>query len=215
MCSALSSLASVTLALTVATAARADVDDFGTKLPDRTRLTLAVSFPIPYSVAARSGTAGASSWVPAFTFETRIHHGHHGALMAVGGFPHAEPGLIFAGSPQVTYFDLAYSYVATSSQRLRGTTGAISIEIGPSLGIIGPTYTHGTQDWNTVITGIDVGDHLTLGGRVSTHFDVLFGPFMLGLVLGYRGGVPTIANARDNWEGVLFLDLEAGFAIAR
>ena len=146
----------------LATSARADVDAFGAKLPDTTRVTLAVSAPLPYTLAERSGSAGANSFVPAITFEARIHHAHHGVLLAVGGFPHAEPTLLVAGSPQVTYFDIAYSLLITSSRRLRGVTGASSLDVGPSLGVVGATlmFPDRTVQHAGVVIGFGAGQGL-------------------------------------------------------
>ena len=41
------------------------------------------------------------------------------------------------------------------------------------------------------------------------------GPVMLGLVLGFRGGVPTNASDKDPFEGVFFFAFEIGGGFVR
>lgn len=210
-------VATTGLALVLASGgARADVGEFGEKLPDLRRVVFGVSLPIPVTIAARSGSSGASSIVGAGALDTRVYFGHHGVLLGVGFVPRSSPSLLQSGSPSVGFFDLAYSFADFSSRRLRGFSGAVSFDAGPSLGLVTATYQPAAaQNAASNAAVVDIDAHATIGGRVSLHADLFVGPVMLGLVLGYRGGVPTNASSRDGWEGLFFANLELGGAFVR
>ena len=192
--------------------ARADVDEFGNRLATVTRVVFGLSMPVPVSVEMRAGSASGSSVGTLGTLDGRIYSGHHGLLLGVG----FAAGASLAGPPQVGFFDAAYSFADFSSRRFRGFGGAFSFDVGPSLGLVQATYDT-TPPQNAPTTGPqpDVPSHVTIGARVSMHADLFVGPVMLGIVLGYRGGVPSNASSRDNFEGMFFFNLEIGGAFVR
>ncbi len=196
--------------------AHGDVDAFGAKLPDVTHYTFAISLPVPIVVAARAGSSSASGFVAAGALETRVHFGHHGFLLGVGFVPRSEASVSSSGSPPVGSFDVAYSFADFSNRRMRGFGGAVSFDIGPSIGLVGSTYEPvAAQNAMTNSPVLDVASHATIGARVSAHADLFIGPVMLGVVVGYRGGIPTNASSHDNWEGLFFFNVEIGGAFVR
>ncbi len=197
----------VTLAVLLAPGlARADVDAFGNPLPDVNRALFSVSLPVPVSVAFRAGSSGGATVVPSGAIEGRLYFGHHGLLFATG----------FTDSPRVAFFDAAYSFADFSSRRMRGFHGAVSVDGGPSIAYVGNTYVAtNAQNATTAAPVLDVGSHATVGARISSHVDLFIGPVMLGLVLGFRAGVPTNASSKDPFEGVFFFNFELGAGFTR
>ncbi len=186
--------------------ARADVDAFGNPLPDVSRALFSVTLPVPVSVAVRAGESGGSVVVPSGAIEARLYFGHHGFLASTG----------FTDSPRVAFFDAAYSFADFSSRRMRGFQGSVSFDVGPSIAYVGNTYVAtNAQNATTASPVLDIGGHATIGGRISSHVDLFVGPVMLGLVLGFRGGVPTNASSKDPFEGVFFFNFEIGGAFVR
>lgn len=187
-------------------AARADVDAFGNPLPDVHRAMLALSVPVPVSIVTRAGSSGGATVVPLGALEARLYFGHHGLLVGSG----------FTDSPRVVFWDLAYSFADFSSRRMRGFQGALSVDVGPSVAYVGNTFVAtNAQGAPTDVPALDVASHATIGGRLSAHVDLFVGPVMLGLVLGYRGGIPTNASSKDSFEGIFFFNFEVGAGFVR
>lgn len=187
-------------------AARADVDAFGNPLPDVNRALFAVSVPVPVAVAFRAGSSGGATVVPSGALEGRLYFGHHGLFVNTG----------FADSPRIAFFDAGYSFADFSSRRMRGFNGAVSVDVGPSIAYVGNTYVAtNAQNATTASPVLDVPSHATIGGRLSSHVDLFVGPVMVGLVLGFRAGVPVIASSKDSFEGVFFFQFEIGAGIVR
>ena len=206
-------LALVLAALVLAPrSARADVDEFGNRLATVTRVIFGLSMPVPVSVEMRAGSTGGASVGTLGSLDGRFYFGHHGVLLGAG-FATGGP---LAGPPQVGFFDAAYSFADFSARRFRGFGGAFSFDVGPSLGLVQATYDT-TPPQNAPKTGpiLDVEGHATIGARLSMHADLFVGPVMVGIVLGYRGGVPTNSSSKDNFEGMFFFNLEIGGAFVR
>ncbi len=186
--------------------ARADTDAFGNPLPDVNRALFSLTVPVPVSVAVRAGSSGGAQVTPSGGLEARMYFGHHGFLVASG----------FTDSPRVAFFDAAYTFADFSSRRMRGFQGAVSFDVGPSVAYVGSTYVAtNAQNATSLSPVLDVGSHATIGGRISSHVDLFIGPAMLGLVLGFRGGVPTNASDKDPFEGVFFFAFEIGGGFVR
>ena len=83
--------------------------------------------------------------------------------------------------PRVSIFDAAWSYRFVS-----GASGAGYFETGPTIAFVSAAP--------------PAPDHRVLGGRVSLAFDGYLGPLLMGVTLGYRGGVP-LGGPPDGWEG--------------
>ncbi len=191
-----------------ASPARADTAEFGAPLPDVTRLLFGLSMPVPVSVEMRMGNSGGSSVGTVGAFDARIYFGHHGVLLGAGFAP---GGLTFPS--QIGFFDAGYSIADFSSRRFSGFNGSLSFDVGPTIMFVQPTYTMPGQSSSSNAPIPEVGGHATIGARVSAHADLFVGPAMIGLVLGYRGGVPTNASPQDNFEGIFFFDFEVGAAL--
>jgi hypothetical protein len=124
--------------------------------------------------------------------ELRVHpYSSHGFL---AGFMYG--GGIFG--PTVTTLDADYSLCVSCPRSLEGVTGAVYLDVGPSLGFV------------HVSSGSPL--HHVLGGRVAAAADLQLGSFTVGLMLGYRGGVPIDKQVRDDWEGAVTIDARLGFA---
>jgi len=120
--------------------------------------------------------------------ELRVHpFSPHGIVI---GYTHAS--VVFG--PTVDIVDAAYSLQLIGSRRLRNGTGAVYLDIGPAVGVVG----HPPSP-----------DHAVLGGRATVTGDVHFSNFLLGMTLGYRGGVPT-GDVRDRWEGAFCAFIRVG-----
>src|SRR5262249_37581284 len=119
-------------------------------------------------------------------------------------------------SPRATFADATWSFADFSSRRMTGFHGAVSFDAGPSIAYVSPTYfVVTTTNPPATSTILDVAPHATIGARISAHVDLFIGPVMLGLVLGYRGGIPTNASSRDSFEGIFFFNAELGAAFTR
>jgi hypothetical protein len=112
----------------------------------------------------------------------------HGIVL---GYTHAEA--VFG--PDVHIVDAAYSLQLIGSRRLRSATGAVYLDIGPAMGFVRDAPPS--------------SPHTVFGGRATVTGDVHFSNFVLGMTLGYRGGVPT-GDVRDDWEGAFSAFLRVG-----
>ena len=97
----------------------------------------------------------------------------------VATFLHAEG--VFG--PRVSIFDAAWSYRFVS-----GVSGAGYFETGLTIAFVSDAP--------------PAPNHRVLGGRVSLAFDGYLGALLVGVTLGYRGGVP-LGGPPDGWEGAL------------
>jgi hypothetical protein len=137
----------------------------------------------------RSHTESTEERGLAYGAELRLHpYSPHGF---VGGVTHASG--IFG--PEVTIIDAAYSWRLVGSSRLDGLTGAIYIDLGPSMGLVSRAKPE--------------PDHTVLGGRATLTVDAQLYSFVLGAAVGYRGGVPLTAGT-DPWESALTALVRAG-----
>ena len=122
--------------------------------------------------------------------EVRVHPlPMHGFVL---GFTQA--GGLFG--PTVSIVDAAYSLRLQGPHRLRGVTGAVYLDFGPSAGFV---YVHPDDPTHTV-----------LGGRVSIGGDLQLANVILGTFVAYRGG--TTFGAGDAWEGALTFGARVGVA---
>jgi len=202
------------LATLLPVAARAEDDAFGRPLPSVTR----------YAFGASAGggflSDGETRGALAFSFDARLHRGRHGGLLRFGFIPphDATAGSWFSGpqpSVPATFFgDALYTLQEASGRRMKGFNGALSVEIGPSFMALGSTNTFADAGSGQVLVERTPA-HLALGGCAAVHVDFFFWTQMIGLVLGYRGGVPTTASALAPWEGMAFGGLEIGQAFVR
>ena len=186
--------------------ARADVDEFGNALPKVNRTLFALTMPVPIAFATRAGPNGGAQTTLLGAIEARSYFGHQGFLIATG----------FIDSPRGAFADAAWSFADFSSRRMRGFHGGVSFDAGPSVAYVSATYV-ATNAQNAVTSSpvLDVASHATIGARISAHVDLFIGPVMLGLVLGYRGGVPTNASSKDSFEGIFFFNAEIGAGFVR
>ncbi|GAC1364824.1 MAG: hypothetical protein NVSMB47_16340 [Polyangiales bacterium] len=144
-----------------------------------------------YATLHRSTSTPSSTGALAVGGELRVHpYSAHGLVL---GFTQAEG--IFG--PRVSIVDAGYSLLLSGSRHLRGVTPAVYLDVGPALGIV----SHAGPESN----------HAVLGGRVSLAVDLIFGGFVVGTVLGYRGGVP-LGGQPDRWEGAFTWLARVGFA---
>jgi hypothetical protein len=186
--------------------ARADVDAFGNPLPPVNRTLFALTLPVPIAFATRAGPNGGAQTTLLGALEARSYFGHQGFLIATG----------FIDSPQSAFFDAAWSFADFSSRRMRGFHGGVSFDVGPSIAYVSANYVAtNAQNATSLAPVLDVGSHATIGARISAHVDLFIGPVMLGLVLGYRGGVPTNASSKDSFEGIFFFNAEVGAGFVR
>jgi len=186
--------------------ARADTDAFGNPLPPVNRTLFALTLPVPIAFATRAGPNGGAATTRLGAIEARSYFGHQGFLVATG----------FTGSPHSAFFDAAWSFADFSSRRMRGFHGAVSFDAGPSIAYVSANYVAtNAQNAPTDSPVLDVASHATIGARISAHVDLFIGPVMLGLVLGYRGGVPTNASSKDSFEGIFFFNAEVGAGFVR
>ena len=186
--------------------ARADTDAFGNPLPPVNRTLFALTLPVPIAFATRAGPNGGAQTTLLGAIEARSYFGHHGFLLATG----------FIDSPRGAFADAAWSVADFSSRRMRGFHGGISFDVGPSIAYVSATYVAtNAQNATSLSPVLDVGAHAAIGARVSAHVDLFVGPVMLGLVLGYRGGIPTNASSKDSFEGIFFFNAEIGAGFVR
>ena len=186
--------------------ARADTDAFGNPLPPVNRTLFALTMPAPIAFATRAGPNGGAQTTLLGAIEARSYFGHQGFLLATG----------FIDSPRSAFADVAWSFADFSSRRMRGFHGGVSFDAGPSIAYVSPTYVAtNAQNAPTAAPVLDVASHATIGARVSAHVDLFIGPVMLGLVLGYRGGVPTNASSKDSFEEISFFNAEVGAGFVR
>jgi hypothetical protein len=186
--------------------ARADTDAFGNPLPPVNRTLFALTLPAPIAFATRAGPNGGAATTLLGALEARSYFGHQGFLFATG----------FIDSPRSTFADVAWSFADFSSRRMRGFHGGVSFDAGPSIAYVSATYVAtNAQNAPTSSPVLDIASHATIGARVSAHVDLFIGPVMLGLVLGYRGGIPTNASSRDSFEGIFFFNAEVGAGFVR
>jgi hypothetical protein len=173
----------------LATPARAD-DDGATALPHlrATRVSLAATPGFANLHRDVSSPGDRNAFV--MGGELRVYpESPHGFVLA---FNHAEG--IFG--PKVSLFDAGYSLCLYCSRHIGDVGGGVYFDLGPALGIVkdappGP-------------------DHSVLGARVSLGADAYLGFFTLGVVAGYRGGVP-LGGPPDGWEGAASLLARVGF----
>jgi len=187
--------------------ARADNDAFGNALPPVRRTLFALTLPAPIAFATRDGPLGGAQTTLLGALEARSYFGHHGLLLATG----------FIDSPRSAFADAAWSFADFSSRRMRGFHGGVSFDAGASIAYVSATSYVATSAQNgaPAAPALDVASHATIGARISAHVDLFIGPFMLGLVLGYRGGVPTNASSKDSFEGIFFFNAEVGAGFVR
>jgi hypothetical protein len=195
-------MALILAGMLVPSVARAvDVDEFGNPLPPVNRTLFALTLPVPVAFATRAGPNGGAETTLLGALEARSYFGHQGFLFATG----------FLDSPRSAFADAAWSFADFSSRRMRGFHGAVSFDAGFSVGYVTATYVAtNAQNAPTASPVLDVAAHATIGARVSSHVDLFIGPVMIGLVLGYRGGVPTNASPKDSFEGIFFFNAEIG-----
>ncbi len=112
----------------------------------------------------------------------------HGVALA---YTHADT--VFG--PNVNIVDAAYSIRFAGNPQLRGLTGAAYFDVGPALGFVA----HAPP----------ARDHAVLGARVSLAFDAQIANVTIGLIFGYRGGVP-VSGTPDGWEGAATALLRLG-----
>jgi hypothetical protein len=119
-------------------------------------------------------------------------------------YPYSDHGLVLAFTnaeavfgPNVNIADVAYSLRIVGGRPLKGVTGAVYLDLGPSLGLV----THASPTPN----------HTVVGGRATATFDLHLANFTVGVVLGYRGGVP-VGVRDDPWEGALSAVARCGVA---
>ena len=200
-------IALVLALIVVPSVARADTDAFGNPLPPVNRTLFALTLPVPIAFATRASvTNGGAATTLLGAIEARSYFGHQGFLLATG----------FIDSPRSAFADAAWSFADFSSRRMRGFHGGVSFDAGPSIGYVSATYVAtNAQNAPTASPVLDVGSHATIGARVSAHVDLFIGPVMIGLVLGYRGGVPTNASSKDSFEGIFFFNAEVGGGFVR
>jgi hypothetical protein len=145
-----------------------------------------------YGSVHRSSSDPRSEGAMAIGGELRLHpYSPHGVVL---GYTYAEG--IFG--PRVSIVDTAYSLRVAGSRRLDGVTGALYVDIGPSMGFV----SHAPPG----------PDHTVLGARVSLAADLQLWNFTVGPVLAYRGGVP-LGGPQDGWEGALTVLARAGIVI--
>jgi hypothetical protein len=186
--------------------ARADVDEFGAALPSVQRTLYALTLPAPIAFATRAGPNGGAATTLLGALEARMYVGPQGFLLATG----------FIDSPRSAFADATWSFADFSSRRMRGFNGAVSFDAGLSVAYVGASYVAANaQNAPTSSPVLDVAAHATIGARISTHVDLFIGPVMIGLVLGYRGGVPTNASSKDSFEGIFFFNAEVGAGFVR
>ena len=99
--------------------------------------------------------------------------------------------------PRVTIFDAAWSYRFIGGGPLGDASGAGYFELGPAFAFVSGAP--------------PAPDHRVLGARASVSFDGYLGPVLLGVTLGYHGGVP-LGGPRDAWEGAATSLLRLGLA---
>jgi hypothetical protein len=173
------------LVLAIAGSARADETPETTKLP----LRLGLAGTAGYGNVHRSSSEPSSEGAFALGGEARIHpYSQHGFVLA---YTYA------AGTfgPHVSIVDAAYSARLIGPKKLQGATGALYVDVGPSIGFVSDAPPS--------------RDHTVLGGRASLVADIQIWSFAVGPVLSYRGGVP-LSGTSDGWEGALTLFLRAG-----
>jgi hypothetical protein len=121
--------------------------------------------------------------------ELRVHpYSAHGFVL---GFTQASG--IFG--PNVTIVDAAYSLRLIGSNRLEGVTGAVYVDLGPSIGFVSDAPPS--------------PNHQVLGGRAGVAADTQIYNVTIGTVVGYRGGAP-LGSVTDHWEGAFIWMLRAG-----
>lgn len=165
----------------------------------RARLSVAAAPGVPLYMH-RSGPSGSSSLgALAIGGEARAHFGRwHGGLFAYS----AMMGPVIAQT-----FDLAYSLRLAGSPSLRGVTGAIYADFGPSLAILsGPLF---VAEGASGLPATANEGHVTLGVRASLAADVHIWNFVLGLVGSYHVGLPVV-QSNSTSEGAVALALRLG-----
>ena len=121
--------------------------------------------------------------------EVHVHpYSQHGFFAAA-----TSAGALFG--PEVDILDAGYSWRFLGSSRLRGLTGAGYFDVGPAFAFVRNATPAPTHD--------------VFGGRASVAFDAQLYNVTLGVVVGYRGGVP-LGGARDGWEGAFTSMLRVG-----
>lgn len=154
-------------------------------------LRIGVAGTLGYGSVHRSSSSPAEEGATAIGGELRVQpYSAHGFTLA---YTYAEG--IFG--PRVSIADATYSLRVLGSRRLTGVTGALYLDLGPSVGFV----SHAPPG----------PDHTVVGGRVSAAADMQIWNFTIGPVLAYRGGVP-LSGPPDGWEGAVTLLLRAGFA---
>jgi len=144
-----------------------------------------------YASLHRSSSDPVSEGALSIGGELRVYpYSRHGFALA---YSHAEG--IFG--PTVSIADAVYSFRLLGGAPLKGVTGAVYVDLGPSIGFV----SHAPPG----------PDHTVFGGRASVAADLQIYNVTLGPVLAYRGGVP-LGGPQDNWEGAVTLMLRAGIA---
>jgi hypothetical protein len=147
---------------------------------------------IGYASVHRSTSDPTSEGAYAIGAELRVHpYSQHGVVLA---YTYAEG--IFG--PHVSIVDAAYSIRLIGGKPLHGATGALYVDMGPSIGFV----SHAPPG----------PDHTVLGGRVSLAADVQLWNITIGPVASYRGGLP-LGGPPDGWEGALTVFLRAGVVL--
>ena len=175
-------LAALSTALSMARSSHADVPT-EPEAPPPPALRIGAALTGGYASLERS-TSDPTNTTGGFTLggELRVNPwSAHGILLA---YTDAEG--IFG--PSVNIVDAAYSLRLLSSAKLEGVTGAVYLDLGPSVG-----YVRGASP---------TPNHAVLGGRASVTCDLQLANVVVGVTMGYRGGVPVGVEG-DPWEGAL------------
>ena len=107
-------------------------------------------------------------------------------------------------NPSTVMVDAFYSF-GFRPKRLRGVTPALTIDVGPSVAIVGGLG--GT--WSSHA----YAEHVDVGGVASVSAGAYFGNFLARITGGYRAGVSTCTACGVQWDGDAFASLDIGFAL--
>jgi hypothetical protein len=157
--------------------------------PPSVPLRLGAAGMLGRAIVHRSTSSPSSEAAVAVGGELRVHpYSPHGFVL---GYTYVEGPF----GPRVSILDAAYSVRLVGSRTLRGVTGALYADIGPSIGI--------------VTDAPPAPDHNVLGARASVAADMQIWNFTIGPLVAYHGGVP-LSGAPDGWEGALTFLVRVG-----
>jgi hypothetical protein len=167
---------------------------------DRNDLSVVPSSASGVRVSA-SGMIGLASYDRAVTSPQSESGGGYGGEVRIhpdsvnGAFFAAQTGGALFG-PTLTTIDLGYSLRPFAPQRLKGITGSLYFDVGPSVGLV----------W------VPQGFHNDLGGVVGVAFDLQIWNVTVGAQVTYHGGLPIDGGAAAQWESSFMGGLRLGFA---